>query len=177
DPESGRILGGQGVGPGDVIKRIDVLATAITMGMSIDTLANLDLCYAPPYNSALDTLHHTANLIRNKLAGRVEGVKPSEVKNKIDKNEDFLLLDVRDHIEADTVRIEAPHTELIPLPVLNARMNRLPKEKEIVALCSKGSRAYQATCALKGAGFTDVKFMEGSLACWCGDIIENPLLE
>jgi len=176
DSTNGRILGGQGVGPGDVVKRIDVLATAITMGMTVDALADLDLCYAPPYNSALDALHHLANLVLNKMAGRVEGVKPKEVKEKIDKKDDFLLLDVRTHDEAEHTSLEAPQTGLIPLHVLNAHMDELPKEKEIVVLCRRGGRAYQATCALNGAGFKDVKFMEGSLTCWCDDVIGKPIL-
>ena len=99
DSTNGRILGGQGVGPGEVIKRIDVLATAVTMGMTVDMLANLDLCYAPPFNGSLDALHHLANLVRNKMAGRVESIKPAELKEKIDKKEDFVLLDVRSHID------------------------------------------------------------------------------
>jgi rhodanese-related sulfurtransferase len=176
DSENGRILGGQGVGPGDVIKRIDVLATAITMGMTIDMLANLDLCYAPPFNAALDGLHHLANLIRNKIAGRVEGIKPAEVKEKIDRKDDFVLLDVRSHLEAERTRIDAPQTALIPLPALNTEMDKLPKEKEIVVLCRRGGRAYQAACTLKGAEYKNVKFMEGSLTCWCDDVIGKPTL-
>jgi len=82
DRKTRRILGGQGTGPGDVIKRIDVLATAVTAGMTVDTMADLDLAYAPPYNTALDVLHHAANLVRNKLEGRTEGVSPAEVKKR-----------------------------------------------------------------------------------------------
>ena len=83
DSKTGRILGGQGTGPGDVIKRIDVLATALTTGMTTDQLADLDLAYAPPYNTALDALHHAANLVRNKLEGRAEGVNPADVMSKL----------------------------------------------------------------------------------------------
>jgi len=176
DAQNGRILGGQGVGPGDIIKRIDVLATAITMGMTVDMLANLDLCYAPPFNAALDGLHHLANLVRNKIAGRTVGLKPTEVKEKIDRKDDFVLLDVRSHLEAERTRIDAPQTALIPLPALNTKMDKLPKEKEIVVLCRRGGRAYQAACTLKGAEYKNVKFMEGSLTCWCDDVIGQPIL-
>lgn len=176
DSENRRILGGQGVGPGEVIKRIDVLAAAITMGMTVDSLANLDLCYAPPYNAALDALHHAANLARNKLAGRVESIKPAEVKEKIDKKEDFLLLDVRTHVEAERTSLQAPQTALIPLNTLYNHLDKLPKDKEIVVLCRRGGRAYQATCALNNAGFKDAKFMEGSLTCWCGDVAGKHIL-
>ena len=175
DAESHRILGGQGAGPGDVIKRIDVLATAISMGMTVDMLANLDLCYAPPYNAALDVLHHLANLVRNKLEGRTQGVKTAEVKAKIDRKDDFVLLDVRNKPEWEETSIEAPQTLLLPHPTLADEMQKLP-EKEIVVMCRRGSRAYQAACMLKGAGFDDVKFMEGSLTCWCDEVCGKPIL-
>ncbi|MCX6004670.1 MAG: FAD-dependent oxidoreductase [Chloroflexi bacterium] len=170
-----RILGGQGTGPGDVIKRIDVLAAGITMGMTVDTLCDLDLAYAPPYNSALDVLHHLANLVRNKLEGRTTGIKPAEVKEKLDKKEDFVLLDVRSRPEWESTRIEAPQTLLLPQPKLSEDMNRLP-HKEIVVMCRRGGRAYQAACTLKSAGFQDVKFMEGSLTCWCDEVCGKPIL-
>ena len=176
DANTGRILGAQAVGPGDVIKRIDVMATAITMSMTVDILANLDLCYAPPYNAALDGLHHLANFIRNKMVGRVEGIKPVEVKEKIDKKEDFMLLDVRSHLEHEMTRLEPPQATLVPLPSLTKNLEKLPKDKEIVVMCRRGSRAYQASCTLKGDGFKDVKVMEGSLTCWCDDVIGTPLI-
>jgi len=176
DAKTGRILGGQGTGPGDVIKRIDVLAAAITMGMTVDALSDLDLAYAPPYNSALDVLHHLANLVRNKRAGRTVGVMPAEVKQKLDKNEDFVLLDVRSRREWESTRIEAPQTLLLSQPKLPEEMDKLSKDKEIVVMCLRGSRAYQACYTLKGAGFKDVKFMEGSLTCWCDEVCGKPIL-
>lgn len=176
DAETHRLIGGQGIGPGDVIKRIDVLATAISGGMTVDTLSNLDLAYAPPYNSALDILHHAANLVSNKIEGRTEGIKPSEVKDKLDNNEDFILLDVRSRSEWDSTRIEAPQVKLLPQPELYQEMGNLPKDKEIIVLCRRGTRAYQAACALKGAGIKDVKFMEGSLTCWCNEVHGKPIL-
>ncbi len=171
DRKSRRILGGQGTGPGEVIKRIDVLATAITMGMTVDTLADLDLAYAPPYNTALDVLHHAANLVRNKLEGRTEGISPDAAKKKIDSGDDFTLLDVRSKYEADQSWIEAPQAHLMPQHRLYEGMDKLDKEKETVVMCRRGGRAYQACCTLKGAGFKDVKFVEGSLTCWCSEDI------
>ncbi|MDD5648049.1 MAG: FAD-dependent oxidoreductase, partial [Dehalococcoidia bacterium] len=177
DRKTRRILGGQGTGPGDVIKRIDVLATAITMGMTVDTLADLDLAYAPPYNTALDVLHHAANLVRNKMEGRTEGISPAAAKKKIASGDDFTLLDVRSKYESDQSWIEASQSQLLPQHKLYEDMEKLDKSKETVVLCQRGGRAYQACCTLKGAGFKDAKFVEGSLTCWCADdVCGEPLL-
>lgn len=176
DAQTGRILGGQGVGPGDVVKRIDVLATAITMGMTVDMLADLDLAYAPPFNTALDALHHAANLVRNKMEGRTQSIRPAALKKKLDDQDDFVLLDVRGHGEHEATNIPAPQVKLIPQRVLTKSLEELPRDKEIVVMCLRGSRAYQAACILKGQGFKDIKFVEGSLICWCGEICGKPVL-
>jgi NADPH-dependent 2,4-dienoyl-CoA reductase/sulfur reductase-like enzyme len=51
---SGRILGGQVVGEEGAAKRIDVLAAAVTAGMTVEELVNLDLSYAPPFSPVWD---------------------------------------------------------------------------------------------------------------------------
>lgn len=166
EESSGRLLGGQVVGPGDAAKRIDVLATALTSGATADDLANLDLAYAPPYNSALDPLHNAANVIRNKKSGYARTLTLKEVKDKLDKGDNFVLLDVRSLEEWKTVRIEAEQARLLPLPELRQRLGELSKDEEIVIFCLTSVRAYQAQRILDGAGFRNVKFMDGSIAAW-----------
>jgi NADPH-dependent 2,4-dienoyl-CoA reductase/sulfur reductase-like enzyme/rhodanese-related sulfurtransferase len=166
DKETGRLLGGQAVGTGDTAKRMDVLATAIAFGATVNDLSNLDLGYAPPYNSALDPLHNAANVIRNKLAGQARSLSPLEVKKKLDNDERFVLLDVRSLQEWQTERIEAPQVKLLPLPELRRRLGELSPDEEIVITCRTSIRAYQAQRILDGAGFKNVKFMDGSVAGW-----------
>lgn len=163
---TGKILGGQVVGKGDTIKRLDVLATAITLGATEDALSNIDLAYAPPYNSAMDPLHNAANVIGNKEAGHSPSLTPQQVKEKIDKKEDFILLDVRSPMEWRSGHIEAPQVKLIPLPELRDKLDELPKDKEIVTLCRTSIRAYQAQRILMGAGLKNIKIMDGSMMAW-----------
>jgi NADPH-dependent 2,4-dienoyl-CoA reductase/sulfur reductase-like enzyme/rhodanese-related sulfurtransferase len=163
---SGKLLGGQVLGPGDTAKRIDVLATALTFGATVDDLANIDLAYAPPYNSALDPLHNAANVIRNKLSGLARTLTPMEVENKFKSGDDFIFLDVRSPGEWEAYRIEAPQSRLIPLRELRQKLDKLPRDAEIVTFCHTSVRAYQAQRILDGAGFKNVKFMDGSIASW-----------
>jgi NADPH-dependent 2,4-dienoyl-CoA reductase/sulfur reductase-like enzyme/rhodanese-related sulfurtransferase len=169
----GKLLGGQVAGPGDTDKRIDVLATALTFGATVDDLANIDLAYAPPYNSALDPLHNAANVIRNKRSGHARAMTPMEVERKLKSGDDFILLDVRSPGEWHTNRIEAPQTKLIPLRELRKKLDELPRDAEIVTYCHTSVRAYQAQRILDGAGFKDVKFMDGSIASWPYEISEE----
>ncbi len=172
---TGRILGGQAVGPGDTIKRIDVLATALSFGADVEALANLDLAYAPPYNSAMDPLHNAANVTRNKQKGITPSLTPQEVKQKLDNNEKFILLDVRSPGEWNANHIAAPQVKLLPLPELRKRIEELPKDGEIVTLCRTSIRAYQAQRILIGAGYKNVKVMDGSMTAWPYDTVAEPL--
>jgi len=166
DKSSGRLMGGQVVGPGDSAKRIDVLATALSFGATADNLANLDLSYAPPYNSAMDPLHAAANVIRNKRSGVAKGLSPVAVKEKIDRGDEFILLDVRTPAEWNARRIESPQTKFVPIRELRARLEELPQDTEIITSCQSSIRAYQAQRILEGAGFKDVKFLDGSIGGW-----------
>ena len=67
DSGSGRLLGGQLAGADGAAKRNDVLATAITAGMTIKELEYLDLCYAPPYSPVYDPILVAARQARKNL--------------------------------------------------------------------------------------------------------------
>ena len=51
---SGRLLGAQIVGIEGAAKRIDIFATALHAGMTVQDMINLDLSYAPPYSNVWD---------------------------------------------------------------------------------------------------------------------------
>lgn len=164
DSRSRRLLGAQAVGPGAGDKRIDVAAMAITAGMTVDQLANADLCYAPPYSPAMDNIITAANVARNKLDGHMVGVSSQEVHHMMEAKEDFVLLDVRSPAEYEEVRL--PGSLLIPLGALRERMDELPKDKEIVTFCKVSLRGYEAALILKAAQFKKVRVMDGGIAMW-----------
>jgi NADPH-dependent 2,4-dienoyl-CoA reductase/sulfur reductase-like enzyme/rhodanese-related sulfurtransferase len=166
DRKTRKLLGIQGVGPGEVVKRIDVLATAMTLGATIDDLPALDLGYAPPYSTAIDIAAHAANVLRNKIDGIAPFLTPREVKEMADRGEDFLLLDVRSPEEFKEKRIEDPRLKLVPLGMLRRRIAEIPRDKNIVTLCKAGLRAYEAQTILAGAGFKDVRIMDGGVEGW-----------
>lgn len=164
DKKTDKLLGVQVTGPGEGAKRIDVAATALTAGMTLDQLANLDLSYAPPYASAMDNLITAANVARNKRDGYMIGISAESVHRKIQNGEDFVLLDVRSPQEHAEVRL--PKSTLIPLGALRRRLAEIPKDKEIITYCAISLRGYEASLILRAAGFTDVKVLDGGLAMW-----------
>lgn len=164
DRRTRRLLGIQALGPGQGDKRIDVAATAITAGMTVDQIATLDLCYAPPYSLAMDNLITGANIARNKLEGIFQGITPMEVHRRMESREDFVLLDLRSPHEYENIRL--PGSTLIPSGALRGRLGQLPRDKDIVTFCSSSLRGYEAALVLQAVGFTRVHVMDGGLIMW-----------
>ena len=166
DRKSRRLLGVQAIGLGVADKRVDVAATAITAGMTVDQLANLDLSYAPPYAPAMDNILTAANILRNKIEGAMDGISAVEVKQKIDNGDKFILLDVRSPAELEAMKIDSAIN--IPLGKLRSSLDKLGDDKsvEIVAFCKISLRGYEAAIILKHAGFTNVRVMDGGILMW-----------
>ncbi len=161
---SRKVLGVQVVGPGVVDKRADVIATAISLGATVDQIAQLDLCYAPPYSNAMDALHQTANAMRNKLDGLAESMSAVAVKKMMDNNEEFILLDVRSPAEQEEVRIKG--ATMMPLGAVRQKLTELPVDALIVPFCKMSLRGYEAQLILQHAGFRNVRYMEGGVLGW-----------
>ncbi len=64
---SGRLLGGQIVGREGAAKRIDVVATAVTAGMTVQEVIDLDLSYAPPFSPVWDPVQIAARQLVKKV--------------------------------------------------------------------------------------------------------------
>ena len=64
---SKKIVGAQVVGTEDAAKRIDTLATAITTGLTVDDVVNLDLSYAPPFSPVWDPVQQAARYVQGQI--------------------------------------------------------------------------------------------------------------
>ena len=164
DARTQQILGLQAIGPGEAAKRTDVAVTAITGGLTVDQVSKLDLCYAPSYSQALDNIHTACNVLKNKLQGHMESLMPMEVREKLEADEDIILLDVRTHAEFDEARIDG--STHIPLGALRGRMAELPRDKELIVFSRVSLSAYEASIILKANGFENVSVMDGGIVMW-----------
>jgi len=67
NPVDGRLLGGQLVGSEKGVKRADIIATAISAGLTVGDLGEVDMAYAPPYSRVWDPLTVAANAAISKI--------------------------------------------------------------------------------------------------------------
>lgn len=159
-----RLIGIQGVGEGDVIKRVDVAVTAMTAGLTVDEVANLDLAYAPPYSEALDVIIHTANTLANKLDGLLRGTTSLELQSRIDAGERITLVDVRSPQEHEETAI--PGSMLIPLGTLREHADEVPHEGTAVLYCQTSLRAWEACTILAHRGYDNLEILDGGIMAW-----------
>lgn len=164
DRATGRLLGGQIIGRGDMSKRIDVLASALFMRATMEDLANFDLGYAPPFSTALDAVTHSSNIVRNKIDGTAEAVSVAELKEMIVAGADFKIIDVRTPHECEARRVPGENVLEIPLNQLRDKAAGLGKDVKYVIMCQGGARSYEAQRILLGFGFRSAAFLDGGLS-------------
>ncbi len=90
------------------------------------------------------------------------------LKEKLDRGDEFLLIDVREPWEYQTARI--PGSKLIPLGELPKRLNELDPNADIVAHCKSGGRSQRAVDLLKQNGFHRVRNLTGGILAWSDKI-------
>jgi NADPH-dependent 2,4-dienoyl-CoA reductase/sulfur reductase-like enzyme/rhodanese-related sulfurtransferase len=167
EESTGRVLGAQCVGPGDVSRQISNWALSIMAGLRVEDLVNADLPYAPPFSPAIDHSIASAHLMQNKMKGRLKGVSSAEVKRITDSDERVFILDVRGPDEYEAMRLGIGET-LIPLGALRTRLTELPEDKNtpIICYCKISLRGYEAALILEAHGWTHVRVMEGGIMAW-----------
>lgn len=155
---TGKILGAQAIGKGDVTKRIDVIATCIKFGGTLDELRDLELCYAPQFSTAKDVVNYAGYIGSNLLNKDFRQVNVDRVRELVEN--DSTIIDVREPIEYQQGHIKGARN--IPLSELRARITEIPKDRPVYLHCRTGQRSYNAVMALQNLGYDNVFNITGS---------------
>ena len=151
----GRLLGAQALGEDGVDKRISAFAALLQMGATIYDLEEAELCYAPPFGSAKDPVNFAGMVAADVLKGDMPLSHWNSARTGF-------LLDVREPMELAVENV--PEALNIPLGQLRARLDELPRDREIQVICRSGQRAYYATRVLLQNGFKARNISGGMLA-------------
>lgn len=160
---TGRILGAQAIGKGDVTKRIDIIATAIKFGGTIEDLKDLEFSYAPPFTTAKDIVNYAGYVASNLLNGDFKQVNVDKVRELVENNN--IIIDVREKYEFDKGHIKGAIN--IPLSELRDRVGEVPKDEPVYLHCRSGQRSYNAVLALQNMGYRKVFNITGSFLGVC----------
>lgn len=101
---------------------------------------------------------------RAKKNNVIEQITPSELKKKMSRDKELVVLDVRSPQEYATGHIKG--TRLLPLANLSQRINEVPQSATVVCVCRSGARSMVASELLVKAGYKNVINMSGGMMAW-----------
>ena len=142
DADSGRVLGVQAVGKGDVVKRVDVAAQLICRGATLSECQHLEHAYAPPYASAIDPLAMAAFVALNQEDG-VEAAPPLHPLREV--------LDVRLPEERQRRPVPAARVHEFAVSALRSG-DQVEEDRERIVVCERGPRSAEAVRLLRSLG-------------------------
>jgi adenylyltransferase/sulfurtransferase len=94
----------------------------------------------------------------------VPAITVEELKQRLDRGDDIVVLDVREHHEVDIVRIEG--TTVIPLGELPNRLAELDRSRDLIVHCKVGGRSAKAVALLREKGFDRAVNVTGGILAW-----------
>ncbi len=155
---TGKLLGAQAFGHGQVDKRIDALAALISMGADLNDLKEYEHCYAPLFSTAKDAVHMAALVAENVLTGRLKQVHVDQVRELVESG--AFILDVREPGEFAAGHLKGARN--LPLSQLRERLDEVPKDVPVYLHCRSSQRSYYAYRTLVGHGWNNVVNISGS---------------
>lgn len=95
----------------------------------------------------------------------MQEVSPQEVKTRLDADDDFVLLDVREPVELEICSIPGTHLH-IPMQQVPARLAEIPRDRDVVVYCKAGGRSARVCQFLLHQGYTRVANLDGGVLAW-----------
>lgn len=158
-PEDGKLYGAQAVGQDmGIDKTIDVIATAIAGNMSVYDLADVELCYAPPFNTAKSAVNYAGYIAENIANGEAYFDDTPHIEALLASG--ATVLDVRGKKEIEKVPL--PSSIQIPLPELRKRISEVPGDGPVYVSCMIGLRGHIASRILQQNGIDAVNVGGGA---------------
>jgi NADPH-dependent 2,4-dienoyl-CoA reductase/sulfur reductase-like enzyme/rhodanese-related sulfurtransferase len=144
-PDGGNVLGAQVIGQEGTDKRADLFSAAVKHRLTVKDLAEMELCYAPPFGSAKDPVNMAGMVAQNEMQGNESFIHWEDLTGT------ELLLDVR--TEKENKMSPVPEAINIPVDELRERLAEIPEGRTLAVFCAVGVRAHIACRMLVQKGF------------------------
>ena len=166
DARTRRVLGVEAYGPKlDAVKaRVDAIAPLIASRADLCEVSNLEVCYSPPFSSAMDIVNVAGNSAQNVMDGLLLSVEPQEFV-ELFHSTDCNVLDPRSEaMAARCVEKYGPRWINIPLSQVPYRLKEIPGDKPLYVFCNTGTTSFEVQRYLNAKDYTDVWTVAGSYA-------------
>ncbi|PKL29342.1 MAG: CoA-disulfide reductase [Spirochaetae bacterium HGW-Spirochaetae-2] len=158
DRATGKVLGAQAAGRVGIDKRLDVIATAIAGGLTLEDLEELDLAYAPPFNSPNGPVNMAAFTAVNHAGDFSPSILAQDFENFILEHE-AIVIDLRDPISYAKANVRG--TNNLSQNVIRDNLDRIPSGHPILLISDDGQKGHVVLRMLKGSGFDQVYNVSG----------------
>ncbi|MGD1832330.1 MAG: FAD-dependent oxidoreductase [Sphaerochaetaceae bacterium] len=158
DRKSEKVLGAQVAGRIGIDKRIDVVATAIAGGLTIRDLEELDLAYAPPFNSPNGPVNMAAFTAVNHQTDFSPSILAQDLETFI-REKQPVVIDLRDPISFSKANLRGSNN--ISQNDLRDNLDKLPAGHPVILISDDGQKGHVALRMLKGAQVDDVFNVSG----------------
>ncbi len=157
DKNTGKLLGVQIIGKTGVDKRIDVFATLITYGATVDELFHLDLAYSPPFSTTKDPVHYTGMILDNAINKDRNLITSAQLENETEQVQIIDARSVSDYEKKGCVQdaVNIPHAKL------REKLSELNPNIKTITYCNKGVTGNAAQNILISRGFKKVYNLSG----------------
>ncbi len=157
------------LGQGETLKGRLLLYDALAMRfreLKLRKNPDCPVCGTHPTVTKLIDYHQFCGVPKQTEVSQVASgdISPVEVKARLDRGDDFQLIDVREVFEHQIGNI--PQAKLIPLGDLPKRLNEIDPSREVVVHCKMGGRSAKAADLLRANGYTKVLNMTGGILAW-----------
>ena len=154
EADTGKLLGIQVLGKGEVDKVTDIAVTGISAGLTVHDFDYMDFSYAPPFSTAIHPFTAACYILENKMSGEFVTVTPAEYA--AGKANGFKVVDVT---KAATI----PGAFSVDLGNAEEAKEKFSLTDKLLLVCTRGKRAYFLQNKLKNLGFENTYVLEGGL--------------
>nr|WP_028582990.1 FAD-dependent oxidoreductase [Desulfogranum mediterraneum] len=170
DRRTRRVLGVQGFGMmnDSLSARIDTAAGLIAAGATIEDFSDVEMAYAPPFSSAIDSINAVAYVAENLCDGRMRQLDLDRFlawMEDMSSQPDWLALDIRHPLEAEPYveRYGREKWLAVQYEQMRERYQEIPEGKTCIILCNAGTRSYEVQVFLDHLGKSDSMVLGGGL--------------
>jgi rhodanese-related sulfurtransferase len=95
-------------------------------------------------------------------------ITPAEAKQRLDRGESLVLVDVRESWEFEICRIAG--AKLIPMGTVPANLQLLDVDEDVICYCHHGVRSMDVAIWLRGQGVERARSLAGGIDRWSAEI-------
>lgn len=163
DTKTEKVIGLQNAGKGDVVRRVDSVSALMQKDATLSDIFNFEPAYAPPYGDPMDPLHFLAYTADSMIHTDIKNTSPEIIKAFGNKN--ITIVDVRNNREQEMFPLPKNTYKQYSIPIeqLRNKIGDIPPDNNIIILCQRGPRSYEAALILRENGYKNVKIIGGGM--------------